>query len=547
MSSPRRIRRVTRSGPTIDARASVIQVNRADHSTSSQTTYTDEFDNAALVGNLILPTPYDIHTLYTLIERSNMLKQCIEAIVTNTSMTGWEIGRVSRGIEIDQAEADELQSFIDFANSEESLSSVVAQAVRDREAVGFGFIEVIRDAGNRISLLRYAPSIRTRLSLRNQDEILVKYDVPRGARTVVVKEFRKFRRFLQVVNGRITWFKEFGDPRGLNAKTGLFDYQNGYDDTAPATEIFHMKNPSNEPYGTPRWINQLPSVIGSREAEEVNMRYFEDNTVPPMMLTVAGGRLTAASFRNMQEMINNAGTAGKERQNKIMLVEAVGEGDSLDGKGSTVQLKVEKLTDARQSDELFRGYDESNQAKIRSSFRIPSVAVGMANEHNFATANVAMFAAETQVFGPLRTLDDERLNNKLITGRSGLRLKTCKLVSRTPAITAPEMMMQALTALNVMGAVTPRTAQEVSAKMMQIELPQYPAKGASDYEDWMDRPMPLTIASGNPDDSLDPNSPDHVAPATANTDKAQNAKSPAIKATEKTGKVGFKQPENGKQ
>lgn len=548
MTTTRRVRRSTRSnGGSVDARATMIQVNRADHSTSNQTTYSDEFDNIAQLGNLILPTPYDLFTMFNLIERSNMLKQCIEAIVVNTVMTGWEIGKISRDIDIDEQERDELQSFIDFANSEQSLSTVMSLAVRDRESVGFGFIEVIRDASGRISLLRHAPAYRTRLSLRNQDEVLVKYDVPRGKRLVVVKEFRKFRRFLQIVNGKITWFKEYGDPRGLNAVTGRFDTDDGYTPDSPATEIYHMKNPSNEYYGTPRWINQLPSIIGSREAEEVNMRYFEDNTVPPMMLTVAGGRLTAASFKNLNDMINNSATTGRERQNKIMLVEAVGEGDSLDGKGTPVTLKVEKMTDARQSDELFKGYDESNQAKVRSSFRIPAVAVGMANEHNFATANVAMFAAETQVFGPLRVLDDEGLNNKLVTGRAGLRLKTCKLVSRTPAITSPEMMMKSLTALNVMGAVTPRGAQLAANQMMQIELNQYPKKDEDGYEDWMDRPMPLTTARGNPDDALDPNSPEYVKPATANTDKMQNQKDPATKALEKGGDVGMKSPENGAQ
>ena len=170
------------------------------------------------------------------------------------------------------------------------------------------------------------------------------------------------------------------------------------------------------------------------------------------------------------------------------------------------------------------------------------------------TANVAMFAAETQVFAPMRTIDDEHLNNKLILSRAGLRLKTCKLVSRTPAITSPEMMMKSLTALNVMGAVTPREAQKAGNKMLQMELDQYPEKGGADYEDWMDRPVPITTARSNPDDSIDPET-GIAAPAApgqpptkgGKTDNMQNQKDATTKAVEKSGNIGQTQPEHGSE
>jgi len=495
---------------SVTAKTTVIRAVRASNddgnpgfSTTNQHQYADEFEDFVGVNQLILPTPYNTTNLFNVIERSNMLQQCVEAYVVNTVMTGWEVVPIARNIKVDKDEADELQSFIDFANSEESLTTVTSAAIRDRESVGYGFIEVIRDASRRISLLRWAPAFRTRLSIRHKEFVEVKYDVPRGKRLVTVTEFRKFRRFIQVVAGKYTWFKEFGDPRRLDSFSGAFEGEPNYKPGNDATEILHLKNPSNESYGIPRWINQLPSILGSREAEEVNMRYFEDNTVPPMMLTVGGGRLTAASYKELTRMVQET-DIGRERQNKIMIVEAVSEGDSLDGKGAPVQLKVERLVDSRQSDQLFSDYDLANQAKVRSSFRLPAVAVGMANEHNFATANVAMFAAETQVYAPLRFEIDEALNNKIITGRTGLGMKTCKLASRPPAITSPDATMKAMTSLNVMGAVTPRSAQGVANKMLQTELPPYPQKGDKDYEDWMDRPMPLTVSVGNPDDDMDP-------------------------------------------
>lgn len=525
----------------VATRVRTIAMTRADDSTSRQSVYADEFE-AIISGSgttsLILPTPYDVVQLYQLIARSSMLPQCIDAYVVNTVEAGWEVGPRSRNIEIDPIEADELQSFIDRANIEETLTGVMSKVIRDRESVGFGFLEVIRDRKGDISLLRHAPSISMRLTGKHPAEQLVKYDVVRGARTVVVKEYKRFRRFVQVISGRYTYFKEFGDPRDLDSVTGLFDGEAGYTSDSPATEIYHSRRPSNDPYGVPQWISQVPNMIGSREAEECNMRFFEDNTIPPAMITVAGGRLTATSYKEIQRVLTTG--AGAERQNKMILIEAVGEGDSIDGKSSAITITVNKLTSERPSDGLFLTYDEGNQAKLRSAFRLPPVVVGMSQDATFATAQVSQYVAETQVFAPARQRDDDGLNNLIINGRNGLRLTTVKLVARTPAISSPEATVKTLTALNVIGAVTPRSAQTIANSMMQIELPEYPEKGAEGYEEWMDQPMPITIkqagaAQGTGD------------PSAQSSHDGQAAKDAGIKATEQDGDTAMSAPEHGQE
>jgi capsid portal protein len=151
----------------------------------------------------------------------------------------------------------------------------------------------------------------------------------------------------------------------------------------------------------------------------------------------------------------------------------------------------------------------------------------MANEHNFATANVAMFAAESQVFAPERTEIDEILNNKLVFPRHGLRLKTVKLAGRTPAITSPEGQIKTMTALNVMGALTPRKAQKLANTMLQIEIDEYPPIGHKDWKEWMDQPMALSTGG-------------------AKTHDAQAQKDDATKETEKTGEIAA-QPKHGEE
>jgi PBSX family phage portal protein len=523
---------------SITATARTITINRADHSTSNQSVYVDQMEailNGSGMAGTVLPTPFDIPQLYQMISRSSMLPQCIDAMVVNTVESGWEVKPLSKKITVDPDEEDELESFVTRANTEESLAGVMSKVVRDRESVGFGFMEVIRDRGGNISLLRHAPSLTTRLTARHQKEVPVKYDVPRGKRTAVVTEYKLFRKYVQLVGGKLIFFREFGDPRKMDSVTGAFEGEPGFPlgDVKLATEIYHTRLPSNDAYGLPRWLSQIPSMIGSREAEEVNMRFFEDNTIPPAMITVSGGRLTAASYQEIQRVINTG--TGKERQNKMILIEAVGDGDTIDKGASPITIHIEKLTSERPSDGLFKTYKEGNQADLRSSFRLPPISVGMSQDANFATANVSQFVAEAQVFAPARQREDEALNNLIVHGRNGLRLKTVKLVARPPSISSPEMTMKALTALNVMGAVTPRSAQIVANALLQIELPPYPEKGEDGYEDWMDMPMPLSMkASG-------------AAEVPANTHDEQAGKDAAGKALEANGNVAPASPEHGQE
>lgn len=526
MQSNRVVRTHRRSQNEVFVRSTVIKVERAETSTSRQLDNIDEW--AGLAGSeFLLPAPYNVNDLFRFIEQSSILGPCIDAYVTNTVGTGWEVRPRYRGAAMKEAERVELESFVDNANSNESLSTVMRKAIQHREAVGYGFIEGIRDASGTIALVRHASSATTRLSARHQTEVLVEYTIQRGRRVIVVKEFRKFRRFVQIVSGKYVWFREWGDPRKLNRTTGLFEGEDGYTAGNDATEILHLKLPSNEPYGVPRWIANLPSIIGSREAEEVNMNYFKDNTVPPMMLTVSGGRLTKSSFQELSAMLQRE-TIGKDRQNRIMLIEAVGDTDSLDGKGTPVQLKVEKLTDQRQSDGLFSEYDDASQAKVRQSWRLPGILVGQNSDSNYANAQVSVFLADSQVFGPGRDEIDEVLDKQIVFPTYGLNLSSVKLVSRPPAVNSPDATIKALTAINVMGGVTPRSAQKVANTVLQMEIDQYPDAGAEGHEEWMDKPLVLS-RQGNA------------------THAEQAAKSTETKETEEDGDINFKRPENGSE
>ena len=519
MSTPTRIRRVPKTSVTVRATALGSSKKRAD--TSRQIHREDAFANTGTLAPIT--PPYDPYFLSQCVERSNALGPCISAIVTNVGMSGFTVNQLNQKGEIDPAEQDELQSFIDSANSSESLASVHAKIVLDFETFGYAFLEVVRDIKNRLALVRAMHAIDTRLLPKDSTPISVDYKMNRGSRVVFAREYRTFRRYAQIVNGRVRYFKEFGDPRPMNMDTGEYG---AVSHDKEATEVIHIRQNSPDPYGVPKWINQLPSILGSREAEECNLRYFQDNTVPPMILSVAGGRLTKQSYQELKSLLEKQ-AIGADRQNKILLIEAIPERESLDDKG-TVSLQVDKLADARQSDGLFKEYDEGNQAKIRSSFRLPPVAIGYSQEQNFATARVSAFITESQVYLPMRNFFDEIYNKLLFNGPSGLGLKTCCVLSQVPLTSDPETIIKSLTALNVMGGITPREANRLGNQVLQIDLSPYPKEGEPGYAPWMDSPI-LFVSKGK------------------NTHDEQSQKDQDIKDLEEDGDVSLQQPENGEQ
>lgn len=383
---PKRRRRS--AGGTQTTGITISKRKRSDMSRQQEDTVAfgvDSIDSTQIIG-----TPFDLSLLSTIFEKSNILTQCVDAMVTNIALQGHRVVPISEGVEIDPEESMLLTSFITAANPTESLGAVHGKLVHQYEKYGFGFMEVVRNTKGVPSLLKHTASSGLRQTRASGNRVPVTVTINRGGSRSRVREMRTFRKYVQVKGTRKTYFKEFGDPRHMSYKTGRRETkEHKVKKEDRATELLHRRQFSEDAYGMPRWISQLPSILGSREAEEVNLRYFEDNTVPPMIMSVAGGRLTRTSYLELRELLENQGV-GSERQNKILLVEAVPEVADLDGKG-TVSLQIDKLTDARQSDGLFKEYDESNMGKVRSSFRLPPVVLGQSQDVTFAC-----YDAETQ-------------------------------------------------------------------------------------------------------------------------------------------------------
>ena len=461
-------------------------------------------------------------------------------MVTNVAKMGFRCVPMDEDLVVIKKEQKHMKSWIKRANAEESLMAVQAKVVKDYEHYGFGFYEVIRNKTKTPTLLKYAPALLTRVLPKSEKSFPVKYIINRGGTRATVVERKKFRRYVQQIGAERIFFKEFGEPRVMDWRTGK--YEDEIDGRVPveyqATEILHRRQHSEDAYGLPRWISQLPAILGSRESEEVNLHYFEDNTIPPAILSVAGGRLTRKSYELLQNILQEQGL-GKDRQHKIILVEAIPEVSGLDERGNTVKIQIDKLNDVRPQDGLFQEYDQGNIRKIRSSFRLPPSLIGATEDVNFASSQIAIYVAETQTFAPERMSHDEFLNMNFFNHSSGLGFTTVRIESMGPKITNPDAILKALTALNVMGGVTPRSAIDMANETMQLSLPQYPEKGSEDWEEWMDLPMNLGLKRHAQEAKS--------AEKLPRDNENQGSKDADTKETEGTGKTGPRTPEHGKE
>lgn len=490
------------------------KTRRAD--ISRQTPDEDSFNAVTANSLAIIPTPYSLQALTKIIQESSITRQCIDSMITNTATNGFTVVPFDKDNtldDVDKTELETLNSYIQYANPTESLATISELLVSDYESYGYSFREIIRSRNGRVSGLRHAPAYNIRILSNTEGYVEVVRKMERGGRRTTIRELRLFKRYIQQLsavgapasidatkgNGlQQVYFKEFGDMRRMDYRNGKYQTREyTVENKYLATEILHERQISPDAYGIPIYVAALPAILGTRESETVNLDYFENNTVPPAMITVSGGRLTQKSFQALDDLLTGKGM-GKDRAHQMILIEAIAETNGLDEGSSTVQIKLEKLADVRQSDGLFDEYEKSAAEKVRSLYRIPPILLGLSSG-NYSNSTLSIHTAETQVFEPSRSRHDDFWNMNLVNHPNGLGLKTVKLRSKSMSLTESSEVIKAMATVNVAGGLTPRTAVKLSRELLGLDIEKYPEKGEEGYEKWMDKPLSLETRANRGD------------------------------------------------
>lgn len=399
-------------------------------------------------------------------------------------------------VEMMRAEKVALEQFFDFCSDEMSFVSLRRKLRQDLETTGNGYAEVLRNGAGRLAEFVYLPATSMRLLPLDRDFTCVQTHrkVSDTDYETVTKE-KRFRAFVQVLEQHVVFFKEFGDPRVISKKTGTVvpagsAWAAG---DGPATEVLHLRvHTSRSAYGIPRWMGVMLPVLGNRQAEEVNYAYFDNKSVPPLAILVAGGALSTECVKAIKDHINNE-IKGKGNFHKILLIEAQasgGGGSLTGGTDGKVTVELKPLTDAQQKDALFMQYDERNMDKVGQAFRLPRLLRGDIRDFNRATAEAALEFAEQQVFGPEREDFDFLVNRKLL---ADLRIRFWKFKSNAPSLKDPAQLAGVINTLVLANVLTPKEARELAEGVFNKELKNIASP-------WVHQPVPLTLAGFTPVD-----------------------------------------------
>lgn len=449
----------------------------------------DPFIEMYGTGGAIEP-PFNLFVLANMPESCGELGPAINAMCINIEALGHRIivrdGIGERRAATDPeilAELSKVSNF--FANAvlepTETLTTLRKNVRTDLESTGNAYIEVLPlvDSGEPAGL-KHLPSWTMRL--RRQDAEWTNHDVARAVRNPEglweIKEFpysKQFRRFIQLKEstGEMVYFKEWGDPRPIDSRTGeVADEEtmarDDWSDSFLATPVIHLKLYSpRSPYGLPRWIGNLFTIYGNRSAEIINYTTFSNNNIPALMLMATNVQLTDGSIERIQEFINER-VRGNTNYATILIVEGEPLSEGLKDPG-TMKLDLKELTNVQHTDALFVNYMERADDKIRRSFRIPPIFMGRAEDYTRATADSSKRVGEEQVFRPERDDIDMIFNQTIVPA---LGAASVVFRSNTPNVTDNYELTQLLAVAERSGGLTPTISRLVVEDVLGRDLPE---------------------------------------------------------------------------
>jgi PBSX family phage portal protein len=444
-----------------------------------------------------LMPPEDPELLAALPKRNSILLPCIQCMVSNIESPGHRIEEISDSPRSGKrTEYDAIRTFLDSPNPFDSITAIREQFRQDLETFGYGFLEIVRGADDRIASIYNVRSHKFRLIKKESTPVKVQVPyISRDGATKMRTQEKYFRKYVQLHDHKMQriYYKEFGDSRHMDAYTG--EYGNNIPIKRRATELIHFSiyDPSNS-YGSPRYINNIPAILGSRECELVNFSFFKENAVPNMAVLCSGGFLTEDSINELHSFLTQV--KGRESIQRVVVLEATGDtmNDTVDGKVPPPTLDIKMLGKDRQQDEQFQNYDSNNIKKVLASFRLPGILVGFSDDYIRNVADSAKAMAESQVFQPERRKIEELFNKQILPGvvygYGHNRLRHYKFVANAPKLTSQDGLTDLIDRLNKAGSISANTGIKLANDILGLDIKPY-------KDTWADLPFGIIQSLAN--------------------------------------------------
>lgn len=381
----------------------------------------------AMGSEKILPPPFNqsIMMLAQTRDISPPLSRLIEAMVTNITKFGYEFKpyewvKDPENGEV-QKEKDNISRLFQYPNSDvQSFIELRSAIEQDYEEVGYAGMEVVENAKKEIAELYYLPAPTFRLTIKDtvftpfQQSILVgKGNIEK------IDRKKRFRRFVQIDEAeQKVFFREWGDPRDIDYQTG--NVRGSKSGVKSANEVLMFKQQRSwTPYGIPRYYSSLMDIIGAAKAAYVNYMFFDNKTIPPIIIMVSGGTVPEKVMKQLKQLYKSE-IKGMDNFHSALIIEAEPQamGEMEGEKFANTKIDIKPLTQFIQSDANFLGYQNHIMNNLEAAYRLPGIYSGREGSYNRATAFVAARLAEQQVFKPRRESFDWIINNTILSRMS---------------------------------------------------------------------------------------------------------------------------------
>jgi len=472
-----------------------------------------------------------------LLELNSTLTQCVDAMATNIEAFGYDlietVEAVEERMQLEEdirLEARRIRLFFDYASAEHSWAQLRKKKRKDQETTGNAYWEVVRNVDGSIGGFEHLPVVTMRMTPQDTEYVDSVIRMPSLEENYTYEDRvfpRRFRRFVQIIETtggkHKIWFKEYGDPRTMDSRTGQFVDEPATGGSAPAempmqtarrrnnardkgkngnqgttevvtqgefiaaSEVIHFRidDPDSE-YGVPRWMGAMLAVLGGRDADETNANFFANGAMWDYAVMISGGHISDETVREIRDLVKKK--RGKDHAHKVLVIQVESAASGNVFQQQADKSKVELVPLNHREDMMFAEYQKWCVDRIGEAFRLPPMFFGRMKDYTHANAETSKRVAEEQVFGPERSEFDEFIN-RFIMPEMGVRYHQFR--SRGPTISRAEEMERIMKTFGPY--VTGREARLLFAQLTDIRLDDVDENDQVD-QIWLWYPAPVAQA-----------------------------------------------------
>lgn len=393
----RRARQRQAEGSATTASHGVIErsyktVAKAVQSRQQQVQDTDGFSDMYGQDKVVKP-PLPLERLWELTEVNAIHSACIEAKVADSVGRGWRLEAEDPDADGWEDEAKQVSAsarqwlhsitrgaILDEGNAAPfGFNGMIRQIVREKEAVGWGAWEVLREGGKTdgkapIAAILPVPPQAIRC-IKDQSDL---YMVERGKQKV--------------------YFKRFGCEKDYSSTNGQPGGEG--DDAATELLIFKHYNPRTPFYGIPPWAAAIPPAAEFTAIREYNLSWFESGGTTDRLIHVDSDDASIA------------GEVADSIVDQLADAEGVGHTTLVTHGSKDTSIQVEHLTQLEgKRDGQFQNRREDVAKEILVAHQVPSYRIGWAIVGDLGgnAAEEMTDTYEVGVVGPLQEGSEEDL------------------------------------------------------------------------------------------------------------------------------------------